>query len=61
MLAFHVDCCADGGLSLIEFEKLWCFAKVSTRIAASKLLQKEAEVMLLTEEITTLQQHLQGS
>ena len=51
---------ADGGLELSEFEKLWCFAKVSARMAASKLLQKEAEVMLLAEEVDTLRQQLQG-
>ena len=52
---------ADGKLQLVEFEKLWCFTKVSAKMAASKLLQKEAEVMLLTQEISTLQQDLQGA
>ena len=55
-----LDANQDGGLQLVEFEKLWCFTSVSARLASSRLLQKEAEVMLLGQEIDVLSQDLQG-
>ena len=60
MLSYHLVVVTDGGLQLREFEKLWCFTQVITTMAASKLLQNEAEVMRLTLEIDTLEQSLQG-
>ena len=55
-----LDINKDGGLQLVEFEKLWCFNIVSTRLAMSTLLQKEAEHMLTTIEIESLEQDLAG-
>ena len=56
-----LDVNSDGGLQLVEFEKLWCFTAVSARLAASELLQREAEIMLLAIEIDELEQSLLGS
>ena len=55
-----LDINQDGSLQLVEFEKLWCFTTVSARLAASELLQKEAEQMLLVKEIELQEQELAG-